>query len=104
MTNRQPKAAAPTTPPPPKHRAAIGHVASGAMGKAAAALLAFVSNPAAMQLWRDLEECREQAKAAGVEQSFEDFWEYELERAKELPGHALTPKAVLQLALKLDRK
>ena len=69
--------------------------------EAAAMLTAFASNPAAMALWKELEHCRVQAIAAGVEAEFESFWNYELERSKELPGAAVRPKQVLQLTLKL---
>lgn len=70
---------------------------------AATLLAAFVSDPVAMHLWRELEECHTQAGAAGVTREFNEFWEYEIERNKEVPGCALRPKAVLQLALKLAR-
>lgn len=98
MTNRQPKASAPTSPPPPKR----GHTFSaGKLETAAKLLVAFVSDPLCMELWRELDSCQTQAKAAGVEREFITCWEYELARHRELPGAAPRPKQVLQLVLKI---
>lgn len=100
MTNRRPKASAPTTPPPPKPKR--GHTFSaGKLQTAAKLLVAFVSDPLCVELWRELEECRVQAMAAGVETEFETCWQYELARHKELPGAAPRPKQVLQMVLKI---
>ena len=49
-----------------KKVASIAHVSPGMQGKLMAMVTAFASNPAAMDLWRELEQCRVQAEAADV--------------------------------------
>lgn len=85
-----------TTTPPPKRR----HTFSGNNLQTAAKLLvAFVSDPLCVELWKELEECRVQSEAAGMATEFETCWAYELARHRELPGTAPRPKQVLQMVL-----
>lgn len=56
-------------------------------------------NPSAVLACRMLEEAQAQAKAAGVENTFDVLWRAEQYRARSMPGVSLSPKEVLHIAV-----
>lgn len=64
-------------------------------------ILSVIGNPVALDLYRELEECRVQAEAAGLGEEFAFAWAYEAERHRELPGAMPSSKAILNLVLKV---
>ena len=56
-------------------------------------------NPAALLGLSALEEAQKQAKAAGVESTFEILWRAEQYRARSMPGVCLSPKEILHIAV-----
>jgi hypothetical protein len=66
-------------------------------------LLAALMNPTMCQTWPALEKARNDAKLADCEEEFRLLWDYEVERAKTVPGASLPPEQVFHLAVKLKK-
>ena len=62
-------------------------------------LFSAMFNPSLVVGCRMLEEAQAQAKAAGVENTFDVLWRAELYRARSMPGVSLSPKEVLHIAV-----
>lgn len=58
-----------------------------------------IFNPSMVLACPMLEEAQAQAKAAGVENTFDILWRAEQYRARSMPGVSLSPKEVLHIAV-----